>query len=63
MKFRTIQITDQPNGISEGEETVEVALYHGLNLIAGYSKYPQRGMGQEGLHVLQACTLSKNLPL
>ena len=54
MKFRTIQITDQPNGISEGEETVEVALYHGLNLIAGYSKYPQRGMGQEGLHVLQA---------
>ena len=51
------QIADQSE--AGDEETVELAVYHGLNLLAGYSKYPQRGWGQEGLHVLQACTEKK----
>ena len=57
----TIQIADQSNGFAEDEETVELAVYYGLNLLAGYSKFPQRGWGQEGLHVLQASSLRRNI--
>ena len=57
----TIQIADQSNGFAEDEETVELAVYYGLNLLAGYSKFPQRGWGQEGLHVLQASSLRRNM--
>ena len=74
--MQTIQITDHhSNGFAEDEETVELAVYHGLNLLAGYSKYPLRGWGQEGLSrgfqddlleyslawwVLQACEQEDN---
>ena len=41
----------------EEEETLELALYHGLNLLAGYLKYPQVAWAHEGLHVLKVAEL------
>lgn len=38
------------------EEALENALHHGLNLIAGYSRYPQRGWAHEGVNVLKVRT-------
>ncbi len=39
------------------EEMLETALCHGLNLIAGYKKYPMRGRAQEGTHVIKVAEL------